>query len=244
MAAVDDRMLDELSCSTPNPRKVIAWPVAFRVCTSRSSTPSVDWISVVLPTITVPVNFRPAVPVPPWSFRVMAPLVVKVPRLLILLRLSVTTPASPLSVVAEMTPVVGVWLTVPVSSRPSIPRDTVPAVAEITFSVALVALTISMALAPALSVVSVPLTAMLYAPPPPSMRMLPPAPPAPALSAFTTEALNWLTPCPPRKISPAANTLLAPSASVPVAPSPVVVRNRMPPALIRFWVRFSPEVES
>ena len=159
---------------------------------------------------------------------------------------TVTTPASPLRVAAEIVLVPGVaWATVPMSSLPSTPSDTVPAVAEMVFSVALLALTISIAVDPALSVVTSPARLMSYVLPPPSMRMEPPTSALPAPSALMTEPSSWVKPSPLRKTLPAAVMSLAPMANALVAsPSTFLVRMRTPPSLTTFWVRLRPLVLS
>ncbi len=250
MAAVDALMLDASPWATPTPRSVrslLTSPslmVMFRA--ARFSRPSVVWISVVLPALTLPVSVRPAVPAPPWSLSTSAPVVMKSPRLSMLLLVTVTTPASPLRVAAEIVLVPGVaWATVPISSLPSTPRATVPAVAERVLRVALLALTISMAVEPALSVVSSPARLMSNVLPPPSMRMAPPTSALPAPSALMTEPLSWVSPSPPRNTLPAAVMSLAPMARALVAsPSTFFVRMRTPPSLTTFWVRLRPLVES
>jgi len=65
---------------------------------------------------------------------------------------------------------------------------TVPAEALTTFNIALVASTISIAVAPALSVVTSPSRVMLLAPPPPSRRIDPPVADPPLLSALMVDA--------------------------------------------------------
>ena len=148
-----------------------------------------------------------------------------------------TTPALPPRVAADRVPVSATWATVPVSSLPVTPRVTVPAVADTTLRVALVAPTISMAVPAVLAVWVVPSRLMLKALLPPSTRMLP-------LSASMTEPRDWVTLSPPRNTSPWAVMLRTPMASAPLAPSPVAVRRRRPPALVMLWVSERPEVES
>ena len=115
-------------------------------------------MSAAAPLATLPLSFRPAVPAPPRSLMRSVPVLVKGPRLSRFVCVSVTTPALPASVPAESVPVIATWLTVPVIGAPARPSDTVPAGADTTFSVALMALASSIAVALALSVVTVPLS--------------------------------------------------------------------------------------
>ena len=79
--AVVDLIDEPVVWDTATPFSTMSTPVASTLWVSRSSTPSVVSMLEAAPATTLPVSLRPAVPAPPRSFRVSAPVVMKLPRL-------------------------------------------------------------------------------------------------------------------------------------------------------------------